>query len=74
MDNRNMAFWFLYKYCGELLKSLEEVNFDNRLERVCFDFMFGGCKNRQDYEFLVEYYRIFQHLEKDNWIIVELLK
>ena len=74
MSNREIAFWLLYKYCGEFLKSLDKVNFRNRLERVCFDYMFGGCKSRDDYEYLVENYRLFQHLKKDNWIIVELLK
>ena len=74
MDKRKMAFWFLYRYCGELLSSLEKVNPNNRLEVVCYDFINKGCKSRDDYEFLVEYYRIFQHLQKDNWIISELLK
>ena len=74
MTNRDLAFWFLAMYCGEVLLDLERINFENRLERVCYDYLNKGCKSREDYEFLVEYFRIFQKLKKDNWIIVELLK
>lgn len=72
--NRKLAFWFLSMYCGEILMNLDRVDFNNRIETVCYDYLNKGCKNRSDYEFLVESYRKFQHLEKDNWIIVELLK
>lgn len=54
--------------------NLEKVDFNNRTEKVCYDYLNKGCKNRDDYEYLVESFRIFQHLEKDNWIIEELLK
>lgn len=74
MDNRKLAFWFLAMYCGEVLLNVEKINPDNKLETVCYDYLNKGCKNRFDYEFLVEYFRIFQHLKKDNWIIEELLK
>lgn len=74
MDNRTLAFWFLAMYCGETVLNLEKIDFDNRLERVCYDYLNKGCKSRADYEFLVESYRLFQHLKKNNWIIEELLK
>ena len=74
MINRELAFWILSKYCGEILMNLEKVDFNNRTEKVCYDYLNKGCKNRDDYEYLVESFRIFQHLEKDNWIIEELLK
>lgn len=74
MEDREIAFWFLTKFCGENLCRLNNVNFGNRLEKVSYDYVYGGCKSREDYEYLVESYRIFQELKKDNWIIVELLK
>lgn len=74
MIDRKLAFWFLSVYCGEILSSLDKVDFNIRIEKVCFDYINKGCNNRDDYEFLVENYRLFQHLKKDNWIIVELLK
>lgn len=72
--NRAIAFWLLSKYCGELLSSLKKVNFNDRTEKVVYDYIHGGNKSRDDYEYLVEQFRIFQHLQKDNWIIRELLK
>lgn len=74
MSNRDLAFWFLAMYCGEVLLNIDKINPENKLETVCYDYLNKGCKSRSDYEFLVESYRKFQHLEKDNWIIVELLK
>lgn len=74
MIDRKLAFWFLSVYCGEILSSLDKVDFNNRIEKVCFDYIDKGCKNRDDYEYLVESFRIFQQLKKDNWIIEELLK
>ena len=74
LNDRVLAFWFLTRYCGEVLCSLEKVNFNDRTEKVVFDYINGGNKNREDYEFLVEQYRLFQKLSKDNWIIRELLK
>ena len=72
--NRAIAFWLLSKFCGEILSNLEKVDFNDRLQSVCYDYIHGGCKNRIDYELLVENYRRFQKLSKDNWIISELLK
>lgn len=72
--DRKLAFWFLSVYCGGILSSLDKVDFNNRIEKVCYDYINKGCKNRDDYEFLVENFRIFQKLKKDNWIIEELLK
>ena len=74
MKDREIAFWLLSKFCGDTLCNLDKVDFNNRIEKVCFDYINKGCNNRDDYEFLVENFRIFQHLEKDNWIIEELLK
>ena len=72
--NRGIAFWLLSKFCGNILCELKKVDFNNRLQQVCYDYIHGGNKNRDDYVYLVECFRIFQHLQKDNWIIVELLK
>ena len=72
--NRALAFWLLSKFCGEILSNLEKVNNEFRLQRVCYEYINCGCKSRADYVYLVECYRIFQHLQKDNWIIRELLK
>lgn len=72
--NRCIAFWLLSKFCGSELCSLEKVDLRNKKQRVCYDYVHGGNKNREDYEYLVEQFRTFQHLQKDNWIIVELLK
>ena len=72
--NRGIAFWLLSKYCGSELCSLEKVDFNDRKQKVCYDYINGGNKSRSEYEYLVEQFRIFQHLQKDNWIIVELLK
>lgn len=72
--NRGIAFWLLSKFCGNELCSLDKVDLNNRKQRVCYDYINGGNKNRDDYEFLVENFRIFQKLKKDNWIIEELLK
>ena len=74
MKDRELAFWLLTKFCGSLLCSLGKVDFNKRLEKVCYDYLNKGCKSRDDYEFLVENFRIFQKLSKDNWIIRELLK
>ena len=74
LNDRVLAFWFLTRYCGEVLSELEKVDFNDRKQKVVFDYINGGNKSRSDYEFLVEQYRLFQKLKKDNWIIVELLK
>lgn len=72
--NRCLAFWLLSCYCGDTIYDVERIDFNDRTQKVCYDYVNGGCKSRDDYEYLVEQYRIFQHLQKDNWIIVELLK
>ena len=72
--NRGIAFWLLSKYCGNILINLEKVDLNCRLQSVCYDYTHGGCKSRSDYVYLVECYRIFQHLDDNNWIICELLK
>ena len=72
--NRALAFWLLSKFCGEILNNLEKIDFNDKLQKTCYDYTHGGCKNRIDYDFLVENYRRFQKLSKDNWIIRELLK
>lgn len=75
MEDRKIAFWLLAKYCGDILaNNVYKINFNNLLDKVCYDYIHGGNKSRSDYEYLVEEFRIFQHLQKDNWIIVELLK
>lgn len=72
--DRKLAFWLLSCYCGEILSDLKILDFNNRKQKVCYDFIHGGNKSRSDYVYLVECFRIFQHLEKDYWIISELLK
>ena len=74
LTNRDLAFWFLSRYCGEVILNIDKINPENKLETVCYDYLNKGCKSRFDYEFLVEYFRLFQKLPKDNWIIRELLK
>lgn len=74
MGDREIAFWLLSKYCGNVLSDLYKINYSNKLERVCYEYVNKGCSSRSDYVFLVESFRIFQHLDKNNWIIDELLK
>lgn len=71
---RNLAFALLGRYCGEILCSKKRIDFNDKLQLICYDYINHGCKNRIDYEYLVENYRRFQKLSKDNWIIRELLK
>ena len=72
--NRSLAFALLSRYCGEILCSVKRIDFGDKLQVVCYDYINGGNKNREDYEFLVQQYRLFQKLPKDYWIIRELLK
>ena len=72
--DRDVAFWLLSVFCGNILSSVKRIDFGDKLQSVCYDYIHHGCKSRTDYEYLVENYRRFQKLSKDYWIIEELLK
>ena len=72
--DRKLAFWLLSCFCGDILSNFKKVDFNDRTQKVCYDYINGGCKSRSDHEYLVEQYRVFQNLPKDYWIIQELLK
>ena len=52
-DDRDIAFYLLYNACGKVLdnKSLYPQDIFN----IAYNYLFGGCKSRGDYEYLVNF-------------------
>ena len=52
-NDRDIAFYLLYNACGKVLanKSLYPQDIFN----IAYNYLFGGCKCRGDYEYLVNF-------------------
>ena len=65
--NKEIARYLLIEQCGVILATL---NKEERLFKISYDYLFNGCKNRADYEYLVK--EVFNH-HYDEWCIDVLL-
>ena len=65
-DDRYVAFVLLSRKVGDVLAYRELYPTDIFL--ICYDYVFGGCKSRKDYEYLVNFL-----FENNDWR-EELLK
>lgn len=51
MSDREIAYILLTKKCGEVL-SIREI-YINDVFNGAYNYLFGGCKNRSEYELIV---------------------
>lgn len=51
MSDREIAYILLAKKCGEVL-SIREI-YTNDVFNGAYNYLFGGCKNRSEYELIV---------------------
>lgn len=65
-DNRYVAFVLLSRKIGNVLANKDLYPTD--IFTICYDYVFGGCKSRSDYEYLVNFL-----FENNDWR-EELLK
>ena len=68
-NNKEIAKYLLIEQCGVILATV--IDKEDRLFKVSYDYLFNGCKNREDYEYLVK--EVFNH-HYDEWCKEELLK
>ena len=52
-DDRYMAFVLLSRKVGHVLGNKELFPAD--IFSICYDYVFGGCKSRSDYEYMVNF-------------------
>lgn len=52
-DDRYVAFVLLSRKVGHVLANKEL--FPRDIFAICCDYVFGGCKNRSDYEYMVNF-------------------
>lgn len=53
MNDKEIAFILLTNTCGRILAN-REVH-PKEIFNIAYDYLFGGCKSRADYEHLVSY-------------------
>ena len=53
MSDKEIAFLLLTNTCGRILANREVHPKD--IFNIAYDYLFGGCKSREDYEYLVSY-------------------
>lgn len=52
-DDRYVAFFLLSKKVGNVLANKDLYPTD--IFTICYDYVFGGCKSRFDYEYMVNF-------------------
>ena len=52
-DGRYVAFFLLSKKVGNVLANKDLYPTD--IFTICYDYVFGGCKSRYDYEYMVSF-------------------
>ena len=67
-NNNEIARYLLIEQCGIILATMDK---GKKLFKVAYDYLFNGCKNRRDYEYLVKV--VFNHAY-DEWCVDVLLK
>lgn len=65
-DDRYVAYVLLSRKVGHVLANKDLYPTD--IFNICYDYVFGGCKSRKDYEYLVNFL-----FENNDWR-EELLK
>lgn len=65
-DDRYVAFVVLSRKIGVVLANKDL--FPSDIFSICYDYVFGGCKSRSDYEYMVNFL-----FENNDWR-KELLK
>ena len=53
MSDREISFILLKNACGKVLANQNLYPTD--IFKIAYDYLFGGCKNRRDYEYLVNF-------------------
>ena len=52
-DDRYVAFLLLSRKVGDVLANKDLYPTD--IFCICYDYVFGGCKSRRDYEYMVNF-------------------
>ena len=52
-DDKYVAFALLSRKVGHVLGN--KVLFPTDIFSICYDYVFGGCKSRSDYEYMVNF-------------------
>ena len=52
-DDRYVAFVLLSRKVGDVLANKDLYPTD--IFCICYDYVFGGCKSRRDYEYMVNF-------------------
>lgn len=52
-DDRYVAFVLLSRKIGGVLANKDL--FPSDIFSICYDYVFGGCKSRSDYEYMVNF-------------------
>ena len=52
-DDRYIAFVLLSRKVGDVLGNKDLYPAD--IFSICYDYVFGGCKSRRDYEYMVNF-------------------
>ena len=52
-DDRYVAFALLSRKVGHVLGNKDL--FPTDIFTICYDYVFGGCKSRRDYEYMVNF-------------------
>ena len=66
IDNSHIAFIVLANKCGKVLAN--KNSYPNDIYNIAFRYLFSGCKDRYEYEYLVNF------LIKNPYTREELLK
>ena len=53
ITNREVAFIVLANKCGKVLANKDVYTID--IFKIAYNYLFGGCKSRGDYEYLVNF-------------------
>ena len=52
-DDSDIAFYLLYNACGKVLAN--QSLYPQDIFKIAYNYLFGGCKSRGDYEYLVNF-------------------
>ena len=52
-DDRYVAFVLLSRKVGDVLANKDLYPAD--IFSICYDYVFGGCKSRRDYEYMINF-------------------
>ena len=70
MSDREIAFILLANACGKVLANKDLYPAD--IFKIAYNYLFGGCKSRGDYEYLVSF--LIENLsfreELLKWLII----